>query len=62
MRAERRLTVWSLPDSEETIDNNIENANEVKSKMMKIIKISTGDNGLQNLRTSLKISTYYKHS
>ena len=51
MSAERRLTVWSFPDSDKTIDNNIENANEVTSKMMKIIKIAKDGNGLENLRT-----------
>ena len=60
MSAERRLTIWSLPDSDETSANNIENTDEVKSKMMKIINIAKAGNGLENLRKSPKILTYYR--
>ena len=50
MSAERRLTIWSLPDSDEPSANNIENSDDVKSKMMKIINIAKDGNGLENLR------------
>ena len=50
MSAERRLTIWSLPDSDEPPANNIENSDDVKSKMMKIINIAKDGNGLENLR------------
>ena len=49
MSAEKRLTIWNLPDTEETTENNIENVNEVKSKMMKLIKLAK-DGGLEKLR------------
>ena len=52
MSAERRLTIWTLPDSDETTANNIENANEAKSKMMKSINIAKDGNGLENLQTT----------
>ena len=49
MSAEKRLTIWNLPDTEETTENNIENVSEVKSKMMKLIKLAK-DGGLEKLR------------
>ena len=49
MSAEKRLTIWNLPDTEETTENNIENVGEVKSKMMKLIKLAK-DGGLEKLR------------
>ena len=49
MSAEKRLTIWNLPDTDETTENNIENVNEVKSKMMKLIKLAK-DGGLEKLR------------
>ena len=58
MSAEKRLTIWNLPDTDETTESNIENTDEVKSKMMKLIKMAKDGNGLENL----KISTYYKRS
>ena len=51
MSAEKRLTIWNLQDSDETTESNIENADEVKSKMMKLIKIAKDGNGLEKLRT-----------
>ena len=63
MSVERRLTIWTLSDSDEPTENNTENANEVKYKMMKLIKIVKDGNGLEKLRKkNLKISTYYKRS
>ena len=49
MSAEKRLTIWNLLDSDETTESNIENADEVKSKMMKLIKIAKDGNGLEKL-------------
>ena len=49
MSAERRLTIQSLPDSEKTSANNIDNIDQLKSKMMKIINIAKAGNGLENL-------------
>ena len=49
MSAEKRLTIWNLPDNEETTENNNENVSEVKSKMMKLIKLAK-DGGLEKLR------------
>ena len=49
MSAKRCLTVWSFPDSDDTSANNIENTDDVKSKMMKIINIAKSGNGLENL-------------
>ena len=51
MSAERRLTVWNLPSSEDTSADNIDNTNDVTSKMMKIIDTAKAGNGLENLRT-----------
>ena len=48
MSAERCLTVWSFPDSNETSANNIENTDDVKSKIMKIIRIAKAGNRLEN--------------
>ena len=49
--AEKRLTIWNLQDDDETAESNIENADEVKSKMMKLTKIAKDSNGLETLRT-----------
>ena len=51
MSAEKRLTIWNLQDDDETTERNIENADEVKSNMMKLIKIAKDGNGLEKLRT-----------
>ena len=51
MSAEKRLTIWNLPDTDETTESNIENVNEVKPKMMKLIKMAKDGNGLEKLRT-----------
>ena len=51
MSAEKRLTIWNFQDSDEMTESNIENADEVKSKMMKLIKIAKDGNGLEKLRT-----------
>ena len=48
MSAEKRLTIWNLQDSDETTESNIEIADEVKSNMMKLIKIAKDGNGLEN--------------
>ena len=62
MSSEKRLTIWTLPDSDETTESNIENADEVKYKMTKLIKIAKDGNGLEKQRTNQKILTYYKRS
>ena len=51
MSAEKRLTIRNLQDPDETAESNIENADEVKSNMMKLIKIAKDGNGLEKLRT-----------
>ena len=61
MSAEKRLTVWKSPDSDDASSNNIENIKDVKAKMMKIIDIAKSGNGLENLRTKLEILTYYRY-
>ena len=50
MSTERSVTIWSLPDSDETSANKIENTDRVKSKMMKIINIAKACNWLEILR------------
>ena len=49
MSAEK--TVWSLSDSDDMSANNMENTDNVRSKMMKIIDIIKAGNGLENLQT-----------
>ena len=53
MSAEKRLTIWNLQDPDETTESNIENADEVKSKMMKLIKIAKDGYGLVKLMVLL---------
>ena len=50
MSAEKRLIIWNFPDTDETTERNIENTDEVKSKMMKLIKMAKDGNGLEKLR------------
>ena len=52
MSAEKRLTAWNFQDDDETTRSNIvENADDVKSKMMKLIDIAKEGSGLEKLRT-----------
>ena len=51
MSTERHLTILSLPNSEDTLADNIDNTNDVKSNIMKIIDIAKAGNELENLRT-----------
>ena len=51
MSAEKRLTIWSSPDADDTSNDNIENSDDIKTKMMKIINIAISGQGLENLRT-----------
>ena len=51
MSAEKRLTIWSSLDVDDTSSNNIENSDDVKAKMVKIIDIAITGKGLENLRT-----------
>ena len=55
MSAERCLTVWSLPYYDDTSADDIDNTNDVKSKMMKIINIA-----LINIFLFIFISIKYK--
>ena len=49
--AKKRLTLWSSPDTDDTSDDIIENSDDVKAKMIKIINIAISGQGLENLRT-----------
>ena len=49
MSAAKRLTVWNSPDADDTSSNDIENINDVKANMVKIIDIAKCGNGLENL-------------
>ena len=51
MSTEKRLTLWSSPDADDTSYDNIENSDDVKAKLMKIIDIAISGQGLENLRT-----------
>ena len=51
MSAEKHLTIWSSSDAGDTSDDNIENSDDIKTKMMKIINIAISGQGLENLRT-----------
>ena len=51
MSAEKRLTLWSSPDADDTSYNNIENSDDVEAKKMMYIDIAISGQGLENLRT-----------
>ena len=49
MSAEKRLTLWSSPDTDDTSSDNIENNDDVKAKIMTILDIAIAGEGLENL-------------
>ena len=53
------LTLWNSLDSDDTSSDNIENIDNVKANIMRIINIAKSGNGLKNLRTKSEILTVY---
>ena len=51
MSTKKRLTLWSPPYADDVSSNNIENSDNVKAKMMRIIDIAITGKGLENLQT-----------
>ena len=51
MSAERRLRIWNSEETDSNVNDNEENDENVKGKMMTVIEIAVAGEGLENLRT-----------